>query len=427
MTLLNPQSSQWSKKCFDLNIRFLEYSFWGLLMTQEEWEKILDKQDRNMLLKSTIPDHDELIGYLRVLFPMTGISDKLFCNGFMIESVELLKHGIFLYEDGFFDCAFYTVRQSIENMNNMLFLSQNEDELVKWKAKERFPSDSHIKGQLQKINEAYSEIKESIPEVFDSYEELLKKANKYIHKQGFDTFYLHPWQQEKLMSTRTDLFVRLLKQSIGLVMIMNIVLDPLSFALSDPDVDAHIPFEPMTEHIPLGIFEKVFSDNIIERIKKTNFYKEFVDFFLKKEEMNDAIYTIIRFQHYNIEALDDIEKQIHLLNIWQALCFYILKSKIKVSHFYFQDDFLGYSTSIEPSHHLKEYRSNQFDKYTLGNGVENIEWNNMFISVYKVFNTYIILQHNELLSKSELSVVQTIIDENNLQYDKLQKYFDELL
>ena len=395
-------------------------------MTKDEWESKLDEQDRNMLVKIPLPDHNKLIGYLRALFPMTGIGDKFFCNGFMIESVELLKHGIFLYEDGFFDCAFYTVRQSIENMNNMLFLSQNEEELVRWKTKEKFPPDSHIKGQLQKINEAYSKIKVSIPEVFDSYEGLLKKANKYIHKQGFDTFYLHPWQQEKMISARTDLFVSLLKQSIGLVMIMNIVLDPLSLALSDPDVDAHIPFDPMTEHIPLGIFEEVFSDDIIERIKKTNFYKNFVGFFLEKEEMNEATYAVIRYQYYKIDALSDIEEQIHLLNIWQALCFYILKSGVKVSHFYFQNDFLGYSTSIEPSHQLNEYRSNQFDKYIVGDGEKNIEWNHMFISVYKVFDSYIILQHNELLLDSELSTIQAIIDESNLRYSELQKYFDEL-
>ena len=393
-------------------------------MTPEEWENILNEEDHQLLIKSTLPNHDKLIGYLRALFPMTGILDKMFCNGFMTESIELLKHGIFLYEDGYFDCAFYSVRQSIENMNNMLFLSENEDELGKWKAKERFPSDRQIKLKLQQINTDYSEIKAAIPEVFDSYDESLKKANKYIHKQGFDTFYLQPWQQEKLISKREKLFIDFLKQSIGLVMIMNIVLDPLSLALSDPNVDAHIPFDPMTEHIPLGIFEEVFSDGIIESIKETNFYKDFVRFFLEKEEMNDATYAIIRFQHYDIEALVDIEKQIHLLNIWQLLCFYILKSGIRVSHFYFQDDILGYSTSIEPSHHIREYRSNQFDKYTIGDGEKNIEWNRMYVSVYKVFDTYLILQHNEPLSQSDLSVIQTLVNENDLKYGELKTFFD---
>lgn len=393
-------------------------------MTQEDWENILNEQDHQLLIKSTLPEHDQLIEYLRVLFPMTGIGDKLFCNSFMTESVELLKHSIFLYEDGYFDCAFYSVRQSTENMNNMLFLSESEDELVRWKAKEKFPSDSQIKNRLQQINKAYLEIKTAIPKVFESYDELLKKANKYIHKQGFDTFYLQPWQQEKLISKREKLFIDFLKQSIGLVMIMNIVLDPLSLALSDPNVDAHIPFDPMTEHIPLGIFEEVFYDGIIESIKETNFYKDFVSFFLEKEEMNDATYAIIRFQHYDIEALVDIEKQIHLLNIWQLLCFYILKSGIRVSHFYFQDGILGYSTSIEPSHHIREYRSNQFDKYTIGDGEKNIEWNRMYVSVYKVFDTYLILQHNEPLSQSDLSVIQTLVNENDLKYGELKTFFD---
>ena len=36
-----------------------------------------------------------------------------------------------------------------------------------------------------------------------------------------------------------------------MMLIMNIVLDPLSLALSDEEVDSHIPFDPMTEAIPL--------------------------------------------------------------------------------------------------------------------------------------------------------------------------------
>ncbi len=389
-------------------------------MTQDELKNMLDKQDRNMLVKSNLPDHDKLIEWLRILFPMTGISDKLFCNGFMMESVELLKHGVFLYEDGFFDCAFYTVRQSIENLNNMLFFSQNENELEKWKAKERFPSDRHIKNRLKQINTAYSEIKTVIPEFFDSYDELLKEANKYIHKQGFDTFYLNPWQQKQLISERTELFVNFIKRAIGLLMIMNIILDPLSFALSDSEVDARVPFNYMTENIPISIFEELFDQGAVDRIKKTDFYQKFISYYMKNEKMNDATYAVIRRQYYAVEALNDIEKQAHFLDIWQKLCLYILKAGIKVSHFYFQYDIFGYSTSITPSYWMMEFVFNQFDKYSTGDGEKNIEWNGMFISVYKVFDSYIVLQHNELLSKSDLSVVQMIINKCNLIYIKLK-------
>ena len=92
-------------------------------------ENFLEEQDHRMLIKNTLQDHDKLMSYLHILFPITGMGDKMFCNGFMMESVELLKHGIFLYEEGYFDCAFYSVRQSIENMNNMLFFLKRKKRL----------------------------------------------------------------------------------------------------------------------------------------------------------------------------------------------------------------------------------------------------------------------------------------------------------
>ncbi|MBD9123244.1 MAG: hypothetical protein EGP68_00400 [Lachnospiraceae bacterium] len=389
-------------------------------------ENFLEEQDHRMLIKNTLQDHDKLMSYLHILFPITGMGDKMFCNGFMMESVELLKHGIFLYEEGYFDCAFYSVRQSIENMNNMLFFSQNEKALIKWRAKERFPSDHQIKERLRQINTAYSEIKEAIPEVFEHYEELLKKSNKYIHKQGFDTFYIGILQHKSKKGERTQLFIEFLKQSIGLVMVMNIILDPLSLALSDPEIDAHILFNPMAEPIPIGIFEEIFENSILEKIKKTNFYKEFIEFFLEKEEMNEATYDVIRSQYFNVEALEDIESQADYLNCEQSLCLEILKAGIQVSHFYFQDDFWGYITSIEPLYQLSEYRSDQFDQFMVDNGRSNIRWKGMLISVYNVFDTYIVLQHNELFTEENLFVIQTIIDKNNLSYDQLKAKLDEI-
>ena len=115
-----------------------------------------------------------------------------------------------MYEDGYFDCAFYSLRQSVEIMNSMLLLSDDEDRLKEWKAKAWFPMDKAVKGLLEKNNAAYSEIREKIPEFFTRYDELLKKANKYIHKQGLDSFYAYyGWigTNKDAEKDRTDLFV----------------------------------------------------------------------------------------------------------------------------------------------------------------------------------------------------------------------------
>ena len=404
----------------------------GAFVEKEDWKKIMDNQDHKYLIKTTLPDHDKLIEYLRFHFPTTGMADKMFCNSFMSESVELLKHAVFLYEDGYFDCAFYSVRQSIENLNNMLYLSEDDEnlnnvlclfndneKLKKWKAKERFPSDKKIKDILQETNNAYLEIKSAIPEVFDTYDKLLKKANKYVHKQGFDTFFIYPWKKEELIAQRTSLFVELLKQAIGMLLLMNIVLDPLAFALCDSEVEKHIYFDPMTEPIPLRVFEELYDFDVSKRIKQTTFYKDFIQYFLDQEELNRATYNVVRCQYFDVSALEDIERQIHILNIYEKLCFKILKLGAKISHFYFENDILGYATSISPVHRISEYRFNQFNTYLVDGSNTNLEWKNMYISTSKVFDTWIILQHNDKLDDNNLKEIQKIISCENEEYEKI--------
>lgn len=308
-------------------------------MDKDNINKLIIDQNFKFLVKCSIPEHDELMNYLHCLFPFTGIIDKTFCNYFMYESVELLKHAIFLYEDGYFDCAFYSVRQSIENLNNMLYLADKKEELKIWKAKKRFPSDKKIKDILEKTNKSYDEIKNSIPETFDNYQNLLQKVNKYIHKQGYDTFYINVRQQSNDMLDRMDLFVMFFKNAIQILLLMNIVLDPLSFALIDENVDRHIHFDPATEAIPIYILDNIFEFNVVDRIKQTQFYKDFIKFFLEKEMLNEGTYEVIRYQYFDIDKLQDIESQKHLLDIKGLLCLSILNTGALVSHIYFHDDF----------------------------------------------------------------------------------------
>lgn len=58
---------------------------------------------------------------------------------FLREIVQLLINSIFLYEDGYFDCAFYSIRQAAEAGNNMLYLAnKGKPELGNWNEKGYF-------------------------------------------------------------------------------------------------------------------------------------------------------------------------------------------------------------------------------------------------------------------------------------------------
>lgn len=393
-------------------------------MNKTEREEIQYQQDRQLLLKCHLPEHDELLDAVRSLMPTTGTIQHLFCNGFMSESVELLKHAVFLFEEGYFDCALYSLRQAIENMNSMLLLACDEEKINQWKSKTWFPTDSNVKSLLKKQNDAYKEIQEAIPEFFDNIKCLLDRANKYIHKQGFDTFYAS-FNNETIekRNERTTLFVSLLKNAIGMILIMNIALDPLSLALSDEDVDMYIPFDPLTEPIPVYLFDRYLTAELIEKIKKTKHYKSLRDYLQSLEKLNRATYLVRRCYFYDIASLEEIESQSHLLDNEEVLMLNILKSGIRATHFYSQYNIIGYSTSIEPNEQIRGYSSSQFDPFLDERDTVNVPWEGMFISIYKAFDSYLIIQHNDKLTDEECSRISVCVEEANEQYKLLSSAF----
>jgi len=389
-------------------------------MNAEEFEKMLLEQDHQLLKKVVLPEHESLLQAIRALFPTTGILQNMFCNGFMTESVELIKHALFLYEDGYFDCAFYSLRQSVEIMNSMLLLSDDEDRLKEWKAKAWFPMDKAVKGLLEKNNAAYSEIREKIPEFFTHYDELLKTANKYIHKQGFDSFYAYYGRANaEAEEKRTALFVELMKHAIGMILIMDIALDPLSLALSDPEVDSHIPFDAMTEPIPVHMFEEFLSPDLLKKIKETDHYQTVKQYFLGMEELNEATYGVVRCQYFDTSSLKDIEEQETFLSVYERLMLHILQAEIPATHFYTDFSVLGYTTSIMPIKQISYYSSHQFDQYIGEEDVFNTLWNEMYISVVKYLDTHLVIQHNREFHDTELEIVKALIHRLSQQYQPL--------
>lgn len=213
-----------------------------------------------------------------------------------------------------------------------------------------------------------------------------------------------------------------MKHAIGMILIMDIALDPLSLALSDPEVDSHIPFDPMTEPIPVHMFEEFLSVELINKIKETEDYQSVRQYFLEQEELNDATYAVRRYQYFDTHLLGDIEKQQHCLNIFELLMFRILQAGIPATHFY-DDCLIGYSTSNTSKNHITHYYSSQFDEYLGEDETANIPWNGMFISIFKFLDVHFVIQHNQQLDCSDISKVDSIISELNKQY---QSHLDAL-
>ena len=86
----------------------------------------------------------------------------------------------------------------------------------------------------------------------------------------------------------------------------------------------------------------------------------------------------------------------------------------------------GYSTSIKPSVHLREYRSNQFDDY-LKVLAPNYQWQGMYISGFKALDSYLIVQHNAPLSEDEIATITFLVDVSNERYQSEMNNWNKLI
>ena len=394
-------------------------------------ESIENEFENNILL----PDYESIMLYLYYIVVYTGQCNIMFCNSFIQEAIQLLKNSLILYKKGFFDCAFYSIRQSSEVMDSMLYLAKSPSEKVyDWKSKSYFPVDSKVRQQLEKISKDYKEIKSLLPDFFRHHEELIIKIHKIIHKQGFDTFYQlrTPINRKITNYSQEDeiaLFLETLKYTIGKLLILIVILDPMCLALADENVNGKINMNLMTEPIDTTFFENILGvSDIVSKIKSSNYYKDFVSYFEEKEEMLPATYSVIREQFWNIEKLNEIENQFHMLSTDEKFMFNILKSGIKASLFYYAGGLGWYYTSNMSN--LKEFSVNtiDFQNYTKSREAFNQKRKNVYISVIKQSkDDFLFIEHNMPFNKDEINKLLEL-EKKHLEYlEKCEYEIDKIL
>lgn len=369
-------------------------------------EMIINKMKYENKRKCQLPQRRELLLYLNNMMLTTGRSDAFFCNAFLAEAIQLIQNSIFLYEDGYFECAFYSLRESYEIFGTMLYVENGEDKLSDWKKKKWIPSASDIRKDMSNRKtkdfiEGYKEIRECLKNYFSKYEKLINKSNKIIHKQGYDTFYTYRMQKKFDIRKEQKLFLNILKYSIGMGILLLAVLDPISIALADDKIERKIPYDLVTEAFDYSYFEKILGQkDIFPKILKTKFYKKFVSQFQDKEEMNEGIYNVIRNYFWNVARLEEIQKQKDMLSSIQLYELEILKSGIKAAAFYYADSFICETTSYSGSSWERDL-SVQNKTIQINDKRFNRINGNTFISIIFIENEKLYIAHDKKLTEKE--------------------------
>ena len=139
-----------------------------------------------------------------------------------MESVQLIVNSISLFELGYFDCAYYSLREAVEISTTIVYLSDMPDEERKakfedWKNSKDFPMQGKMLNQLYQHGLVVSDMKEKMDSFFKEIKIINDKINKCIHKQGLKFFYVsrnHPINAKKDDNVFIENYVYFLEKKI---------------------------------------------------------------------------------------------------------------------------------------------------------------------------------------------------------------------
>jgi len=345
----------------------------------------------------------------------TGRVDAWISNTFIIESVQLIINAINLFEMGYFDCAFYSLRQSLEVSTTMIYLvdieaSKKDKELHKWKNEKRFPMQSQMIDLLKKKGAVFKDFKQKLNNYFTLVEDVKKKLNKYVHKQGFDKFYVsknHPINRSKPRKTFIEEFENYLKTCIGAIAVFRLAIDPFPILLNDKEM-YHRTSDLMTEPYSLDFIEKYIGLNHISNYKETEIYQEHYNYLLTEEKKKKCVTNVVKHQFIDTEKIDEILKQKHLLSDLDLVAVHICKLYQKIVKVYAMDGLMQYFTNRKKVRTKMAWDSRDFIKFKESDPSFNISYDEAFITYVVLKEQGYFIEHNEQFSIKEIEKIKTI-------------------
>lgn len=328
----------------------------------------------------------------------------------MLESNQLIINAIVLFEKGYFDCAYYSLRQSLELATTMVYLTElnpveKEDLLKKWKSKDDFPMMGKMLNFLNNNQDVYRDIYEKMKDFFENLKIEKMKMNKFVHKQGYDTFYLSNFNKQ--LNNSIKYFNKSIGICIGAIAVLRLSIDPFPILLNDKDM-----YLRTDDLVTRGYSEDFINEYIghenIENYKKTNIFNNFYNDIIEKEEKLDSVANVIKHQYIDKEKIPEIITQVHLLSLHDRLAIFFANFSNKVSKIYCFGGLMSYFTNTNSSRTRMSWSSKDFDDFEKKEVNYNIPYDEAFITVHKFRAETLFIEHNELFTNKELSLLKIL-------------------
>ena len=395
-------------------------------MDEDKW---LLKDIRWSVRPIHLPDSEEYLYDLENISMATiGVLDSLESNRFFEEACQMIANSIQMFQQGYFDAAFYDLRQSIETSIGTLYLTANPDKMQAWNKLEPGFESGKMAKYLRAKEPVFIDMASKMQPFFDKVREVQQDSNKYVHKQGYKTFYVTKRitysddRLKKVYDRIQDDFVQILKVAIGAVAVYRLAIDPLPILLMDEDIRLRTG-DLLTEPYSQDFVDKYIGQDTIDSYKRTDLYLSHKEFFLQNEKQNDAIYMLIHYQIVDRKHKELIMEQIHLLSLHDRIAFFYAVMSPNISRVFIEGVF-SYTTDTKPKNTNMTIGESYYTEIFENQPDYNLQFDGgSFISRFKVGDEFSYVESNEPLSEPEISGLCIV---SEMFYEVAQKYAADL-
>lgn len=277
------------------------------------------------ITKENVLDYYQLYSYVDELADsISGMVETPSFNQFLLESCQLLANSLDLIHQGYFDAAFYSVRQAGEviligalftNLDN----AEREAKYKKWASLESFPSFSKLSGMLREADSEYRELLEQMPEIDELICKLNRRANKYIHKQGHESFYTKPYGMAPESAGRIhEDFAEYFKAAVKVCVIFRLAADPFPILRSDPECEYRFP-DCITPEFSQSFIEECLGNEFVKHYIEIDYYRNWVNAIKSTfPQLKEATYNVSNLHYIDLSNIEDTLDELDKLTLYEA-------------------------------------------------------------------------------------------------------------
>lgn len=339
----------------------------------------------------------------------SGRIDGNICNTFIMEAEQQLINAIELFEQGYFDCAYYSLRSAVDISTTMVFLDdmpydERERFLSAWKSTSDFPMQGQMIKQLSQRGSVFADMKAKMPDFFVNAKALSAELNKYVHKQGLQHFYVsrnHPFTQNKSQDSFVHAFESYLQRCIGVVAVMRLAIDPFPILLMDEDI-LYRCFDSMTEPYSENFVKEYIGIPTIDQYKQTELYTGTYSIFATEEKKNEATFNAMKHQYIDSNKIEEIFAQLHLLTKDDIICVLLVSACVKITKVYCSQGLSMYFTDRNTNRTVMSWSGSNFKNFADSENLINQPYDEAYISVLRFGDSTYFVEHNDPLNEEEI-------------------------